>query len=187
VQSDIRGSGAGQVIAPLLAAIGDACGLQSHPVFGPVINAWWGGSGHTEPLHMDVTDGTLCQLHGSKRVVLFPPFVWRDLAPFPVNPSGMSWAFSQIALSRPDFARFPQLETAWAHRMEAVLHEGEVLFIPAGAAHEITGDGDDHVLSVNRFWETDVERVAPHLPPDARAALIKGFSASAHRGCCTNG
>ena len=46
---------------------------------------WWGPAGHTEPLHMDCCDGTLLQLRGRKRVVLFPARCWAGLRPFPVE------------------------------------------------------------------------------------------------------
>ena len=124
---------------------------------------------------MDATDGTLCQLYGRKHVVLFPAHCWRDLYPFPATETGMSWAFSQVVQASPDLGTFPRLAQALPHRLELVLEEGEVLFLPAGVAHEISGerllrDGTlaQHVLSVNRFWRTDPNRVRPHMPEDAR-------------------
>ena len=173
VQSDIRDTQAGHELAPVLQRLGDATGLRLHSQYGPLVNMWWGPCGHVEPLHMDVTDGTLCQLRGRKRVVLFPPESWQDLSPFPPTQHGMSWAFSQVSLPQPDFVEHPRLRTALNHRMEVVLEPGEVLYIPACAAHEIGGDhGTDHVLSVNRFWHTPAPRVLPHLPD---AATRQGF------------
>ena len=90
-------------------------------------NMWWGAPGHTEPLHMDVTDGTLCQLRGRKSIVLFPPSCWKDeLYPFPSSNTGMSWAFSTVRLAQPDFERFPRLADALQQKMELMLDEGEV-------------------------------------------------------------
>jgi hypothetical protein len=174
VQADVRNTRAGRVMAPQLAAIGARCGLELHPLYSEIVNMWWGPSGHTEPLHMDVTDGTLCQLRGRKRVVLFPPECWRDLYPFPADEAGMSWAFSRVVQSRPDLDRFPRLASALRRRIEVVLDEGEVLFIPACCAHEISGeatlsDGSqaEHVLSINRFWRTHPDLVRKHLPAGA--------------------
>lgn len=181
VQADIQHSRAGSEIASALDAIGRRCGLRLHEIYGSIVNMWWGAGGHTEPLHMDVTDGTLCQLRGRKRVVLFPSECWQDLYPFPVSQTGMSWAFSQVVQERPDFERFPRLRKALERRIEIHLEEGEVLFIPACMAHEISGepnlaDGQpaDHVLSMNRFWQTDPDQVRKHLPPDA----LRSFNAS---------
>ena len=63
--------------------------------------------------------------------MLFPPQHWKDLYPFPPDPKGMSWAFAQVVQSRPDYERFPRLRAAMAQRIEVILDEGEVLFIPA--------------------------------------------------------
>ena len=109
VQADIRGTRAGEAVEVTLRRLSAATGLQIHRNYGPICNMWWGAPGHTEPLHMDATDGTLCQLHGRKRIVLFPPSSWRDLYPFPSSETGMSWAFSQVVQSKPDLGRFPLL------------------------------------------------------------------------------
>ena len=181
VQANIQRTRAGQLLASALDAIGAVTGLELHEQYGAIVNMWWGAPDHTEPLHMDVTDGTLCQLRGRKTIHLFPPTSWHDLYPFPASASGMSWAFSQVRQSQPDLDRFPKLRDALAQRIELILDEGEVLFIPACCAHEIRGepllaDGTpaEHVLSMNRFWKTDAAQVRQHLPQDA----LKSFNAS---------
>lgn len=141
VQADVQGTRAGQILAPQLDHIGERCGLQLHESYGAMVNMWWGPGGHTEPLHMDVTDGTLCQLRGRKHIVLFPPNRWTDLYPFPSDPTGMSWAFAQVVQAKPDFERFPRLRDAMAERVELILEEGEVLFIPACCAHGTCSKG----------------------------------------------
>jgi hypothetical protein len=234
VQSDVQGTAAGGVIAAHLDRLSQATGLEVHRRYGPMANMWWGAAGHTEPLHMDATDGTLCQLRGRKRVVLFPPERWVrrrplletrgarrgwlrtagacpqvDLAPFPATDSGMSWAFAQVCgskvesrnasapvvrgastsliwqveQSKPDFVKFPRLRRALEDRMVTMLEEGEVLFIPCCAAHEITGEplragGEptDHVLSFNRFWRTDPALVRPHMPAESLAAYNRDMA-----------
>jgi len=66
----------------------------------------------------------------------------------------------------------------------AVISLGEIVSCGGGAVgSELLGgeeegggggsNGDPHhVLSVNRFWATSAEAVAPHLPPDARVAYL---------------
>lgn len=125
------------------------------------LNLWVGPAGHVEALHYDPTDGTLIQLHGAKRIVLFPPSQTANLYPYPVYVHlrhGLklrSW-FSQVYPDRPDFDAFPNLHEALQHKSEVILNPGEVLYIPAGWWHEVTalGDelGDEMVCSVNRFW-----------------------------------
>jgi lysine-specific demethylase 8/hypoxia-inducible factor 1-alpha inhibitor (HIF hydroxylase) len=121
------------------------------------LNLWVGPGGHVESLHYDPTDGTLVQLHGSKRVILFPPSQTANLYPFPISvhlKHGMrlrSW-FSQVYPDRPDFAAFPKLRQALQHRYEVILKPGEMLYIPTGWWHEVESLGNGMVCSVNRFW-----------------------------------
>ena len=126
MQADVQGTAAGGRLAPDLDAIGRRCGFQLHQQYGAMVNMWWGPPNHTEPLHMDVTDGTLCQLRGRKRVFLFPPRCWPDLYPFPTTQHGMSWAFSQVRQAHPELTRFPRLANALPERMELILDEGDV-------------------------------------------------------------
>ena len=132
-------------------------------------------------------DGTLLQLRGRKRVVLFPARCWAGLRPFPVEAERQLWAFSRV--SRAELAGDgggAGLAAVLAQKMEVVLDEGEALYIPACCAHEISGERErakgvlsDHVLSVNRFWATDAARVTPFLPDDARAEFLKSLKAKA--------
>jgi hypothetical protein len=137
-----------------LRNIGDRLKLK-HPVSD--FNIWIGPGGHVESLHYDTLDGTLIQLHGSKKVVLFPPNQLNNLYPFPIwrhLKEGLkirSW-FSQVYPERPDFQSFPHLKTALDCKYEVVLNPGDILYLPAGWWHEVTALGDEMVCSVNRFW-----------------------------------
>lgn len=129
------------------------------------LNIWIGPSGHVESLHYDPVDGTLMQLHGAKKVVLFPPSQLSNLYPFPFYVHLLhglklrSW-FSQVYPEQPDFESFPKLKQALQHKYEVILERGEVLYIPAGWWHEVTALGDEMVCSVNRFWSiSPVSRV----------------------------
>lgn len=121
------------------------------------LNLWVGPGGHVEALHYDPMDGTLIQLHGAKRVVLFPRSQTANLYPYPFYVHlwrGLklrSW-FSRVYPDRPDLEAFPKLKEALQHRYEVVLTSGEILFIPAGWWHEVTALGSEMVCSVNRFW-----------------------------------
>jgi hypothetical protein len=119
------------------------------------LNIWLGPGGHREPLHFDMGDGTLMQLHGAKRVVLFPPWASRDLYPFPFSKGPIPPWVSQVDVEQPDFRTFPRLGQALEHRRETRLSRGEILYIPAFWWHEVTALGDDYVCSVNRFWRVD--------------------------------
>lgn len=120
-------------------------------------NIWVGPGGHNECLHYDQMDGTLLQLYGTKKVVLFPPSQTSNLYPFPLYVHlfrGLklrSW-FSQLYPDRPDFQSFPKFAQALRYKREVILNPGEILYLPAGWWHEVTALGDDMVCSINRFW-----------------------------------
>jgi lysine-specific demethylase 8/hypoxia-inducible factor 1-alpha inhibitor (HIF hydroxylase) len=116
------------------------------------LNLWLGPSGHTEPLHFDNGDGTLMQLHGAKKVILFPPSQTDNLYPFPFFADIPPW-FSQVDTDEPDFDVFPGYREALQHKIEVVIGQGDILFIPLSWWHEVSALGDDYVCSVNRFWK----------------------------------
>ncbi|MBC6423894.1 MAG: cupin-like domain-containing protein [Hormoscilla sp. SP5CHS1] len=134
--------------------IGEKLGLEKP---ASDLNMWAGPGGHVEALHYDTLDGTLMQLHGAKKVVLFPSSQTANLYPFPVSVHlhhGLklrSW-FSQVYPEKPDLQAFPKLREALQYKQEVILHQGETLFIPAGWWHEVTALGNEMVCSVNRFW-----------------------------------
>lgn len=134
--------------------IGEKLGLEKP---ASDLNMWAGPGGHVEALHYDTLDGTLMQLHGAKKVVLFPSSQTANLYPFPVYVHlrhGLklrSW-FSQVYPEKPDLQAFPKLREALQYKQEVILIRGETLFLPAGWWHEVTALGDEMVCSVNRFW-----------------------------------
>lgn len=139
---------------PSLKTIGEQLGLKK-PTSD--LNIWIGPGGHVECLHYDAVDGTLMQLHGAKKVVLFPPSQMYNLYPFPIfihlrHGLKLRSSFSQVYPEKPDFQSFPKLKEALRHKQEVILNQGEVLYIPAGWWHEVTALGDEMVCSVNRFW-----------------------------------
>ncbi|MBW4623472.1 MAG: cupin-like domain-containing protein [Cyanosarcina radialis HA8281-LM2] len=136
--------------------LGEKLGLKQ-PVTD--FNLWMGPGGHIECLHYDTLDSTLIQMHGAKKVVLFPPSQTFNLYPFPVF--GHLWHglklrcwFSRVYPEQPDFKSFPKLQVALDRKYEVIIDRGELLYIPAGWWHEVTALGDEMVCSVNRFWRS---------------------------------
>lgn len=117
------------------------------------------------------------QLAGRKRVCLFPPAHWEDLYPFaPSNEGRTSWAFcrtSAYADPASTVEHYPRFARAMAARAEVVLDPGEILYLPAGWAHEVAGElgAEPHVLSVNRFWHTPLAKTW-FLPEQVKAFLV---------------
>jgi lysine-specific demethylase 8/hypoxia-inducible factor 1-alpha inhibitor (HIF hydroxylase) len=121
------------------------------------LNLWVGSGGHTSCLHYDPMDGVLMQLHGAKKILLFPPPQTYNLYPIPVLKQlryglQLRAVYSQVYPEHPNFNAFPKFRQALPHCQEGILNRGEILFIPAGWWHEVTALGNGIVCSVNRFW-----------------------------------
>lgn len=122
------------------------------------LNLWLGLGGHTTCLHCDPFDGTLMQLYGAKKILLFPPTQLYNLYPFSVLNHlryGLRRraSYSQVYPERPDFVSFPKFRKAVSTCYEIILNQREILYIPAGWWHEVTSLGEGVVCSVNRFWQ----------------------------------
>ena len=77
-------------------------------------NMWWGAPGH-EPLHMDVTDGTLCQ-HAAARALFYSRRrAGRTSSILPVIEYGHVVGILDV-LAQPDFERFRGLPTHCSKR-----------------------------------------------------------------------
>lgn len=121
------------------------------------INLWVGPGGHTTCLHYDAVDSILMQLHGAKKILLFPPSQLYNVYPFPITTHlrhGLKRraSYSQVYPEQPNFEAFPRFKYALEQCQESILNQGEILYIPAGWWHEVTSLGNEMVCSVNRFW-----------------------------------
>ncbi|KAI9836419.1 MAG: hypothetical protein M1819_001450 [Sarea resinae] len=94
-------------------------------------------------LHYDVMANVLCQIRGTKRILVYPPSDVNYLA-FPPGASS-----SSINVFEADTSSHPLL--AHAHPFEAILRPGDVLFIPALWLHTTTST-DGLSVSINVFF-----------------------------------
>jgi tRNA wybutosine-synthesizing protein 3 len=81
--------------------------------------------------HYDAMDNMLIQLHGEKRVLLFPPSVSGDL-----YLEGSSSVVRDV--DDHDRESFPRFARARKAALEVILQPGDVLYIPALWAHHVT-------------------------------------------------
>ena len=103
-------------------------------------------------LHYDVMANVLCQIHGTKKLILYPP---SDISFFSIPP-GTSSSSINCFDTGPD--RDPSLSLS--HPQEALLQPGEVLFIPPLWLH--TASPVDKIsISVNVFFRNLEEGYAP--------------------------
>lgn len=94
-------------------------------------------------LHYDVMANVLCQIQGSKRLILYPP---SDVALFSIPPGTSSSSIDCF-----ESEAHKRLPLSSAHPQEALLEPGDILFIPPFWLH--TASPIDAVsISVNVFF-----------------------------------
>lgn len=106
---------------------------------------FFGGEGSKVALHYDIdmSHVFLNQIHGRKRVVLFPPSMARHLYRHPFTVA------SYVDLNRPDYSKFPAL--AHAKGYETIICPGETLFMPSGWWHYIEYTDGGYSISLRAF------------------------------------
>uniref|UniRef100_A0A7S0HV28 JmjC domain-containing protein n=1 Tax=Hanusia phi TaxID=3032 RepID=A0A7S0HV28_9CRYP len=110
-----------------------------------------GTTGHVTPAHYDEQHNFFCQLQGRKQVILFSPSEWAKMYPFPLHHAcdrqsmvdvfRMAWPaldnngnyFGQMPSH--DRMLFPNFERASGY--EAIVHPGEMLYIPSYWWHHV--------------------------------------------------
>ncbi|XP_055597452.1 bifunctional peptidase and arginyl-hydroxylase JMJD5 [Uranotaenia lowii] len=98
----------------------------------PRIKAWLGPKGTISPLHTDPGHNLLCQVFGSKTIILASPTETPNLYPhehFILNNT------SQVDAANVDYDRFPRARDVRFRRL--TLHRGQVLYIPPGWWHYV--------------------------------------------------
>lgn len=106
--------------------------------------------------HYDVMDNILIQLHGRKRVILFPPSCADCLYLSGSSSSVLEW-------KEADISKYPLAKYAVENSVEIVLEPGDALFIPALWCHSVTSLQGTSV-AVNVFWKDS------RLPEDMRSS-----------------
>ena len=112
------------------------------------VNIWMcGASGSESPCHYDPFHNLLCQVFGSKRVLLFPPAVSEDL--YPAKHTAQKNT-SLVDFQSPDHHLHPRFVNAQQHGLEAILEPGDALYIPYQHWHYCTAHAAS--CSVNFWW-----------------------------------
>jgi hypothetical protein len=117
------------------------------------IGFWLSAEGAVACLHYD-GDGSHnlnVQVKGKKRVLLFSPA--QNMYPFSgFGPTPSLKHFSQVNILDPDEARFPGFRSAAC--LEAILEEGDMLFIPSYWYHTLFHLGPINI-NVNFWWQPE--------------------------------
>lgn len=113
-------------------------------------NVWLGKAGVMSPAHTDPFHNLLCQVKGSKRVILHP-FDIGEKYLYPAKGTAQpNTSLVDGDLDDADPTRFPLVVNARQHAVEAVLQEGDALFIPKKHWHHCTSL--ELSFSVNYWW-----------------------------------
>lgn len=110
------------------------------------IKAWLGPKGTISPMHYDNKQNLLCQVFGTKRIILARPEDTHNLYP---HDGEMLHNTSQIDAESLDFEHFPR--TANVKFYELTLCKGEMLYIPSKWWHYVRSLSKS--FSVSFWWE----------------------------------
>ena len=114
---------------------------------------WVAVLGSVSPLHYDLSDGVLCQLHRSKHFLLAPPRHYAALAPYPTahahdRQSQLHLDTRQTASSE---AGGGDTEEGGVECWVGEVRAGEMLYLPYGWWHQVESKGE--CVSVTYRWD----------------------------------
>ena len=95
---------------------------------------WIGPAGARTGIHYDAVDALLHQLHGAKRIQLWPPSARRSL--YPSSKYNHGAELSLVDAAAPNLTEHPAF--AEAQSLSVLLSAGSALFLPAGWWHSVT-------------------------------------------------
>lgn len=110
------------------------------------IKAWLGPEGTTSPMHIDEKHNLLCQVFGSKRIILAAPDASINLYPFDDD---MLKNTSQIDAEHLDYDCFPLVKNVKFYSF--TLYAGEMLYLPPKWWHFVRSLSKS--FSVSFWWE----------------------------------
>lgn len=103
------------------------------------------------PLHYDLSEGILAQVHGSKRVTLVDPKYYAELYPYPLHHAHDRQSRLDD-LHSPSPTEFPRAAPDQVPRWSGIVGEGEFVYIPYGWWHQL--ESIDTSVSVSQRWNT---------------------------------
>lgn len=126
--------------------IPDYCCLGKNEPHEIDIKAWLGPEGTVSPMHQDPKHNILCQVFGSKKVILASV---ADSEFLYAHPSKMLENTSELDAENIDFEKYPLAKNAKFYHLK--LQEGDALYIPPKWWHFIRSLNKS--FSVSFWWE----------------------------------
>jgi len=128
-------------------SIPDYCSISKEDPPGAVdIKAWLGPAGTISPMHYDPKHNLLCQVFGSKRIILAAPEDTENLYP---HESEFLANTSQIDVSQLDLETYPLVEKVKFYHL--LLQPGDCLYMPPKWWHYVRSEAPS--FSVSFWWE----------------------------------
>ncbi|XP_073836602.1 jumonji domain containing 5 [Musca autumnalis] len=125
--------------------IPDYCQLGDHKE--PIdIKAWLGPKGTISPMHYDPKHNILCQIFGSKKIILASPKDSENLYP---HEGEMLSNTAQIDAAHPDLEKYPLLSKVTFYHL--ILQPGDCLYMPPKWWHYVESESPS--FSVSFWWE----------------------------------
>jgi hypothetical protein len=111
---------------------------------------WIGNQTRIAP-HFDFPANLACNIHGERRVTLYPPEQLENLyiGPLDFTPAGQP--ISLVDSLAPDYERFPRFKLAEEAALTTTLQPGDAIVIPSMWWHQIEATAALNVL-VNYWW-----------------------------------
>jgi hypothetical protein len=103
---------------------------------------WYGPQGVVTPLHHDLTNNFMAQVQGHKLIRMIPPSRLPEIY-------NHLHCYSAVDLNNPDYERFPLF--AGIRTIDVLLAPGEILFLPVGYWHHVTGVGITITMTYTNF------------------------------------
>lgn len=149
------------------------------------LNVWLGDGHFRNTLHFDPYDNLLCQVRGTKHLLLYPPDAKphlyygrrRDIqasfsptrGEYNRHDTGIvSENTAEVNGAAPDLAAFPQYAKALAQQSYAELHPSDCLYLPRNHHHHVFSEADPdggYNLALNMWVDRDtVLHGAPPRP-----------------------
>ncbi len=114
----------------------------------------WLGNATQVATHFDLSDNFAIVAAGSRRFTLFPPEATGHLYVGPLNQTLAGQPVSMVDPLNPDVSPFPNYAKAEALAVTAVLHPGDLIYIPTLWWHHVQAIDPINIL-VN-YWHNDV-------------------------------